>query len=109
MSGGQELGLGFHRARPSHGDEFIPADFDVERADNGLLSPCGLQYIRAFGKEIVPAFAHGLLLHSGESSGYSERPKPCLHPKIEMRRSSQSGKGKDCVQPHPLLRFYGQI
>ena len=46
MGSGQELSFGFDRARPSHGYEFIPADFDVQRADNGLLSPCGLQYIR---------------------------------------------------------------
>ena len=34
----------------------------LPRAASYLLPPCVLQYIRAIGKEIVPAFTHGILL-----------------------------------------------
>ena len=88
VSGGHQLRLGLNRARPSHGDEFVPADLKIEHRDNGLLARAALQDIRGFGKSFLPAFAHPALQSasdSGEASVYCDGAARRLHPRMETR------------------------
>jgi hypothetical protein len=52
------LELGLNRARPSHGDEFIAADFKIKHLHYGVLAPFTLQNIGGLGKSLGPGFAH---------------------------------------------------
>jgi hypothetical protein len=58
LCGSHELGLGFNRAWASHGDEVVPADFEIPHPHNRLPALRIFQYIRGFGKSCLPTFAH---------------------------------------------------
>jgi phytoene dehydrogenase-like protein len=46
MCGSDQLKLGFHRARPGHGDEITAADLCIQHGYDSLIAPRTLQSIR---------------------------------------------------------------
>ena len=67
IGGRHQLELRLHRARPSHGDEFVAADLQIQHRNNGLLAPRALQHIGGFGESSLPIFTHPARSVSGEA------------------------------------------
>jgi hypothetical protein len=84
MSGGHELGFGFHRTRPGHGDEFVPANLQIEYWYSGLEAIGALQNIGRFRKSFVPTHPHDTAPIRGKIR-LLVSPNFRLHPKIEVR------------------------
>src|SRR5208283_2244809 len=77
LGGGQELPLGLNRARPSHGDELVPADNKVAHRHMRALAPRTClspdlkidQDIGRLGKSFRPGFAHSARSYPPPSIG----------------------------------------
>jgi hypothetical protein len=66
VGGSHQLELCLNRAGTGHGDEFAPADLEVQHRHNGLLAQRAFQNIGGFGKSFAPIHAHRVRSISGE-------------------------------------------